>query len=252
MERYDSFCAAAGRSETLDESFASLSLGFTNDSTRSAPLRQHAAGTGVEDDLDNQKNSKELSVITMAMRKIREAIIATSRTDAFATRAYTFIIRATILEKYMESYYPALLYLLRKFYHSPLLSASEKHESIGYYILDLACRQEDLAEAYRARNMYDYRDTQVESVLKALVQGNWFIFWNMGQQVDKYQQRLMEFGEGTMRKHALKCLGRSYLNIKEIYLQRATSKCWEELKEQENLGWQQDGEMIIIKQIKKK
>ena len=188
----------------------------------------------------------------MAMRKVREAIVASSRNDAFAMSAYIFIIRTTILEKHPKSYHPALLHLLRKFLNSSILSASEKHEFIGYYILDLACRQVDLAEAFRARDVYDYKDAQVESLLKAIVHGNWFVFWNIGHCVNKYEKRLMEFGEDRMRKHALKCLGRSYLNIKEAYLQKATGKRWRELKEQENLGWQQDGEVIIIKQVKKK
>lgn len=152
----------------------------------------------------------------------------------------------------MESYHPALLHLLRKFYNSPTLSASEKHEFLGYYILDLACRQDDLAGAFKARNSYRYRGASVELVLKALAHGNWFVFWRTKPLVDKYQKRLMEWGDDSMRKHALKCLGRSYLNINKDYIQQATRKCWKELKEQEGLSWEVDGELIIIKQTKRK
>ncbi len=186
------------------------------------------------------------------MRKIREALVASSRTDAFALGAYTFIIRATILERHVESYHPALLHLLRKFYTTPTFSGSEKHEFLGYYILDLACRQGDLVRAFKVRNMYGYRDTWVKLVFSALVHGNWFIFWKVKQLMNEYQKRLMESGEDRMRQHALKCLGRSYLSINTNYVQNATAKPWKELKEQENLGWQQDGETIIIKQIKRK
>ena len=195
---------------------------------------------------------KELSVIIMAMRKIREAIVASSRSDVFAVSAYAFIIRATILEKHPESYHPALLYLLRKLYISSTLSASEKQEFVGYYILDRGCRQGDLAGAFKARNIYRYRDNRVELVLQALVHGNWFVFWKTKQSVNEYQKRLMECGEDLMTKHVLKCLGRSYITIDRPYAEKATGKPWKELEEQENVGWEQDGGKITIKQVKRK
>ena len=188
----------------------------------------------------------------MAMRKIREAIVASSRTDSFASSAYAFIIRAAILQNHMESYHPALLHLLRKFYNSPNFSASEKHEFVGYYILDVACRQGDLAGAFKTRNIYGHRDKRVELVLEALVHGNWFIFWKVEQLLNDYQKQLMRSGEDLMRKHALRCLGRTYLTIDRPFFQKATGKPWDELKTQENLGWEQDGEKIIIKQTKRK
>ena len=216
------------------------------------PLHKDAASSGWKGHHNELNSLSEVPVLKMAMRKIREAIVATSRTDAFAIRAYTFIIRATIMEQHPESYQPALLHLLRKLFSSPNASASEKYEFIGYYILDLACRQGDLAEAFRARNIYGHKDIQVESVLRALVHWNWFAFWNIREQVNEYQKRLMGFREDIMRKHAVKGLSRSYLNINRAYVEQATGKSWKELKELENLGWKQDGETIVIKQIKTK
>ena len=252
MDRYDRFCVAVGRSNTLDESLASLSLGSANGANGPASLHKEAVDVFCTDGSYDLSNSGELSIIIMAMRKIREAIIASSRTDAFATSAYTFIIRATILENHMESYHPALLHLLRIFYNSPTLSASEKHEFMGYYILDLACRQDDLAGAFKARNLYRYKDTPVELVLKALAHRNWFVFWRTKPLVNKYQRRLIELGEDAVRKHALKCLGRSYLNINKQCIQQATGKCWKELKEQEGLSWELEGEIVIIKRTMRK
>jgi len=226
---------------------ASLSLGTTN-AANGPTLRKAEVDIGLKDG----QTSREFSVVIMAMRKIREAIVASSRIDAFAASAYSFIIRATIMEKHVESYHPALLHLLRKLYNTSSCSASEKHEFVGYYILDLACRQSDLAGAFAARNMYDFRGTRVELVLKALVHGNWSVYWKSKRSVNEFQKRLMELGEAPMRKHALKCLGRSYLSASMLYVEEATGMHWKELKDQETLGWEQDGEMIIIKQIKRK
>ena len=116
--------------------------------------------------------SKELSIIMFAMRKIREAIVATSRTDAFALRAYLFIIRATILVKSMEAYHPALHHLLHNIHPVSHLSAPEQHEFVGYSILDAACRQKDIALAYELRNKYHHRNARVDMVLHALVHEN--------------------------------------------------------------------------------
>ena len=188
----------------------------------------------------------------MAMRKLREAIVATSRTDAFAIGVYEFVIRAAILEKHVESYQPALLHLLRTLYTSPALSTSDRNEFEGYYILDLACRQGNLAGVFKARNIYGYRDTRVELVVNAMVQGNWSVFWRVKQMVNEHQKRLMEWGEDSMRKHALRCLGRSYLSVDRLYFERSTGWHWKDLKEHEDLGWKKENDKIIIKPAKRK
>ena len=46
---------------------------------------------------------KDLSVLIMAMRKLREGIVATKRVDDFSIQAYIFCIRLSILVKHMES-----------------------------------------------------------------------------------------------------------------------------------------------------
>jgi hypothetical protein len=193
---------------------------------------------------------RELSTIMMAMRKIREAIVASSRTDAFALKAYIFIIRATILTKHMESYHPAVLHLFRKIHPSSPLSVREYHEFIGYYILDLACRQNDVAQAYDVRNRTQYRDAYVEMILHAVVHDNWYIFWNAQKSADNYQKCLMGWHDDQMRRHALKCIGRSYLGLDKSYVERAAARSWEDLQKEDILGWELDGEAVIIRRTK--
>lgn len=238
------FCAAAGQSDTLDQAFASLSIQevqpagpiFSSYSQPETILSEKAP-----------QICKELSMIMLAMRKIREAIVATSRTDAFALRAYLFIIRATILVKSMEAYHPALHHLLHNIHPDSPLSAPEQHEFVGYSILDAACRQKDIALAYQLRHQYHHRDARVDMVLHALVHENWFMYWKVQRLVDGYQKRLMEWGNDDMRKHSLKCLGRSYLKAEKTYIEKAAQRDWEQLKKQDKVGWELTGHIVTIR-----
>ena len=242
VQRYEDFWAGSGRS--LDDAFASLSLD-------GASLNGYLH---VKSGMSNGSNSgsKELSTILMAMRKIREAVVSSARKDTFALRAYVFIIRATILAKHMESYHPALLHLLHTIHPVTHLTTIEYNEFVGYYILDLACRQNDLAAAYRVKSQYRYKDDQVEAIVKALVHGDWFTFWDIEYQITSYQKRLMEWTEDEVRSRALGCLGKSYLSVDKKFLEKAIHWQWEELVEKKNIGWQLEGDVVIIRRIKAK
>lgn len=191
--------------------------------------------------------ARELSIIMMAMRKMREAIVASSRTDLFAQKAYIFIIRAAILSEHMESYHPAILHLLQKIHPFSPLSKLEHHEFIGYHILDLACRQNDLAQAYDVRNRYDYRDILVEMALSAIVHDNWYNFWNAHRSADDYQKSLIEWRGDKMRKHVVKCFGRSYFAVDKLYIEKSTARSWEYIQKECSLGWKLNGEVVAIK-----
>ncbi|KAI9875432.1 MAG: hypothetical protein M1830_008480 [Pleopsidium flavum] len=245
VERYMKFCASTG-GNSLDKVFASLTLSGT--------VNGSVPPNGVKEDLQasTTDTSVELAIIMMAMRKLREAIFASRRTDAFAQRAYIFIVRAAILTKHMESYHPAILYLLNGIHSLQPLPDPELHEFVGYYILDLACRQGDYAGAYAVRSQYEYRDRRVEMVLGALVHDNWCVFWRMRRAVDGYQKRLMEWAEDGLRVHALKCLGRTYLTVEKGYVERVAERAWEELRKENGVGWELEGEKIVVRRAKGK
>ena len=242
VQRYEDFWAGSG--ESLNDALASLSLDGASLNGYSNVISSVSNGSKSE--------SKELSTILMTMRKIREAIVSSARKDTFALQAYIFIIRATILAKHMESYHPALLHLLHSIHPVTPLSTVEYNEFVGYYILDLACRQNDLAAAYHVKSHYRYKDDQVEAVLKALVHGDWCTFWNIESLVTSHQKRLMEWTQDEMRSRALGCLAKGYLSVDKKYLEKATHWRWEELVETKNVGWQLEGDVVIIRRIRGK
>ena len=256
VDRYER-CHPSGESNgALDEAFASLSIDRISEdrSNRIKTMAETKVSGGaprvsIE---DSGEDSGELSMVLMAMRKLREAIIASARKDVFALQAYAFIIRATILMRHMESYHPALLHLLRNIHPVTALTASEHQEFVGLYILDLSCRQDDLAAAFKMGCRYNYQNVRVDALLKALVHGNWYAFWKIKPLMSDHQQRLLEYSEEGMRQRALNCLGKSYLSVDRAFLERSARRSWRELEEKSNVHWQLEADVVTIRQIKRK
>ena len=191
------------------------------------------------------EDSKELSIILDAMRKVREGIVASHRVDDFARQVYMFVIRTTILLKHMPSYHPALLYLLHSIHPVNPLVITERDEIVGYYILDLACRQNDLALAYEVRHRYKHYNPVVGLTLRALVHGDWLMFWKLKASMDVYQQRLMDSADNRIKNIALKALEKSYLKIQVTFFECAIKCSWDELTEQDKLSWMLQGQTMV-------
>lgn len=244
------FCASSSSGDGLEKAFAALSVKETrvpppqntaNDSR--PPLPHRASSTEKPNDMPN---------ILLAMRKLREGILGSRRRDNFAQRAYMFIIHASILTKHWESYQPALLYLLHEIHPQTPLSVPELQEHVGYRILDLACRQYELVDAFAVKLEFNHQDRKVSAILKSLVHDDWVRFWRAKRAVDGYQRSIMEFAAERMRLHALKCVGRSYMNADKAFIERTGDASWDELVKG-GVGWQlQDNGIVMIRKPKQK
>ena len=260
VERYMKFCAVSSSAggEGLEKAFASLSLLSNTDTSSGAPPNTSNAEdiAAHRPSLPRQTSTtprpNDMPHILLAMRKLREAILATRRRDAFAQRAYKFLIQAAILTKNWESYQPALLYLLHHIHPCTPLGPTELQDYGGYLVLDLACRQWELGEAFVVRKRLGVRERKVDAVLRALVRDDWVRFWRLRRSVDGYQRAVMEFGVERMRVHALKCLGRGYLSVERGYVERVADGSWEQLVKG-GVGWElgEDGR-VVIRRIKAK
>ena len=200
----------------------------------------------------NRSSSTEvtnaLPVILMAMRKLREGISGSRRCDAFAQRAYMFMVQASILARQWESYQPALRYLLYSIHPKTPLSSLELRDFAGYLLLDLACRQGEHTQAQAVKLAFSHTDRRTLLILRVLIHSDWPRYWRIHRAVDGYQRALMEFAEENMRLHALKCLGRSYLSAEKQYIERCTGAKWHELTEI-GVAWepQANGNVVIRK-----
>jgi hypothetical protein len=263
VQRYMSFCAATGKDQDLNAAFGELSVANTSDPTHNAtpskntptskasPWRKPSSGPKDAAIIEDSASSKELSTLLMAMRKLREALVATHRGDAFAQRSLMFITRATILTSSYEAYYPSLMRLLEYCHSRYPLSASDLREFTIYHILDLACRQGAYAEALLAKRKWGIKDERIEGVLLALIRNDWVRYWRMSATLDGYQKHLLAFAEDGMRRHALKCLGRSYLAVDRAFVEKSTGRSWTELKKVDQVGWELEGERVVIRKVKK-
>ena len=199
--------------------------------------------------------SVEVSVITQAMRKLREAIVATRRIDdEFACRAYVFMIRATILLQYHEAYHPALIYLLRssQTQTSPFIQGDLLRQLVEYQVLDLACRQRDLPSAYQLSLQHGLRKSKTFILLKAMARGDWVLHRKTTDTLDRFQRCMVQVSSDVVLQHALSCIGKTYLQIEEQYLQKWFRRSLNELPAEQKVNWSSNADMVIIRQIKRK
>ncbi|KAH7400522.1 hypothetical protein DE146DRAFT_788095 [Phaeosphaeria sp. MPI-PUGE-AT-0046c] len=197
-----------------------------------------------------QLSIDELATVLQSLRKLREALTASTRTDLFARRAYYFNIHVAVLCHDWESYLPALYSLLRTLHPSSPLPPHDLRDFVGLLILDQVCRQADFAGARETKLAYGYRDRRVEAVMRALVADDWVVFWRMRRGVDGYQRAVMEWAEKRVRVHALKCVGRAYMRADKGYVERCAERGWEELVE-DGVGWEEDGGVVFIRRVGK-
>lgn len=248
--RYDAFArnleACTEDGDPLAGKMATLSIEqhMISSTTASSTIVPRAAAT--------TNASTELSMITMAMRKLREAIVASNRSDTFAATVYLFIIRTAIIIGHSESYHPALLHLINRLHRVVPLSKAEEKEVVCYFLLDLACRQQDFATAFHIRRAYNCTSTRTDRVMRALVHGDWVLFQRAKRGADLHEQHLMQWADEKMASHALQCMGKSYLSLPRAYVEKSTGMRWEELKDVWKLSWTLDDQTIVIRQVRKR
>ncbi|KAI0404984.1 hypothetical protein F4802DRAFT_208459 [Xylaria palmicola] len=244
VERYMTFCSDAGERDELLRRFASLNLSSA-DSNPSRPTPNNPKTSNPQQD-----NSKALSDVLAALRKLREGIVASKRADDFAIQAYLFCIRLSVLVKHPESYHPAILHLLRRIQPAHGMTTVELNEVIAYLVLDAACRRNNLGEAFALRHRYRLKDPKVDAVLDALTHDNYVEFKRLRQRVDGHRAKLLEYAEDTMRRHLLKCFGRTYLSVDLSFLETCAGSSWARLTQDDGVGWELDGSKVVIRKVK--
>ncbi|KAJ5132754.1 hypothetical protein N7448_006912 [Penicillium atrosanguineum] len=241
-KRYLQFCA--DHKEDLDAALASLPISSSNDATSNPPAaapssKSSPAVKGVP------PPSAELSTILLSLRKLREAALATSSSTPvdFSQKVHYFSIRLSILAQHPPSYFPSLRYSLDKLHStSHPFEDSEVKELVTYMILRLC--------------MPTRRHSQtVDQVLTALMNDNWIVFWRVRKGVDSYVRAVMNWAVDRVRRHALKAVGSAYLNVHVSWVVGGCTGddgdwTWDKLVETEKLGWQKEGDKVIIRRPK--
>lgn len=247
MERYMTFCTDAGERDELLRRFSSLEISALDTPSATASGSSRGSSSSALQDPDN---TKALSDVMMALRKLREGIVASKRADDFSIQAYLFCIRLSVLVKHPESYHPAILHLLRHIMPLHPMTSIEVQEVVGYLILDTACRRRELADAFSIRHEFQIKDSKLDTALHALTHDNYILFQRVKKDVDRHRAKLLEWADDDIRLHALKCFGRAYLGVDLGFLEMATDAKWKDLKENDGVGWELDEERVVIRRIK--
>lgn len=251
VERYMSFCSRAGECDELLRRLASLDINeaFTRPAVSVLTPTSVARDTDLTNPSLSSENQHALAEILFALRKLREGIVASDRTDEFTAQAYLFCIRLAILARHAPTYYPAILHALRRFGSANLLSTVERSEICAYLVLDAACRRGSLAEAYALRGRYGPKDDpKVNAVLTALAHDNYVAFRKVKNSMDGYKARLMDGAHEDLRTVALKCFGKAYHSVNLPFLEFCTGETWAGLKEI-GVGWDLQGDKVIIRKV---
>ncbi|KAF7714607.1 Uncharacterized protein PECH_008325 [Penicillium ucsense] len=258
-DRYMKFCF--DNKSDLEAALISMPTSASGDATSNPPAALPSAKQStVERTIPSP--SSELSTLLLSLRKLREALLATAKETPvdFIQRVHAFSIQLAVRARHPPSYFPSLRYSLDKLHtRSHPLSESDLQDVVSYLILDYACRQDDMLSAFelraRARRDFAFSDQDIDQVLVALMHGNWVVFWRVRNSVDCFRQAIMDWAMAQMRRRALKAVGSAYLSVPVDWV---LNECigfdegwtWEKLVEHENLGWEKDGEKIIIRRPK--
>ncbi|KAL7806738.1 hypothetical protein V8C44DRAFT_360501 [Trichoderma aethiopicum] len=252
VERYMTFCSDAGQRDELLRRFSSLVISPSDPANPGpTPASPRVLLPAVTDEaLQSSANTKALSDVMAALRKLREGIVASKRADDFAVQAYLFCIRLSILVKHPESYHPAILHVLRSIHPQQPLTSVELQEVVAYLVLDTACRRGQLAEAYALRRRYALQDSKVNAALSALAHDNYVLFQKVKRSVDGHRAKVMEWAEDHVRMHALKCFGRTYLAVDLDFLEKTTGSKWSDLTKSDGVGWDLEGSRVVIRKVR--
>ncbi|EGD84031.1 hypothetical protein H112_07711 [Trichophyton rubrum D6] len=269
MERYLKFCN--DYSSDIDAAFASLPKYSTEDATKNPPVAD--TSTANKESQPNQapqnkssrpetlsdSASKDLSVLLLSLRKLREGVVATASETPleFAQHVHVFCIRMGILAAHPPSYYVPLRRLLHELNEpSSALSESDLHEFTSYLILDYVCRRSDLNLAFelraKSKAAFGYYNITVDNIVSALLHDNWVLYWKSGRHVDGYTRSLMSWSDSYMRRRALKAIAKTYLTadirfIIECCTGSPDGCTWEELVKLEGIGWRREGDKAVIR-----
>ncbi|KAK2783465.1 hypothetical protein FQN51_004334 [Onygenales sp. PD_10] len=276
VDRYVHFCNI--HSGNLDAAFGSLPRNRSEDPTKNPPVPIPVRPSSRSRSRSPKPPSKpptpvggksaaapelppaeELSILLLSLRKLREAILATSSKTpvAFSQRVHIFCIRVSVLAQHPPSYYPPLQRLLNHLHSSANpLDPSDLHEFTTYLILDYACRQGDMPAAYelraRSRAAFGYKSNSVDRILRAIMHDDWVLFWRTKRNENAYTKALLNWAVDSIRRRALKAVGRAYLSVDVNYLVECCAGenegwTWETLVEKEGLGWKREGDKVLIR-----
>ncbi|KAK9327717.1 hypothetical protein V1520DRAFT_348119 [Lipomyces starkeyi] len=227
QRKYLAVCANAPGVDALRRTFQTLTIGT-----------EHAVDQDEETDEDAARRMA-LDHVVLGLRKLREAVIASGPPTPFAKKLLLFSVRVTVLLGHYQSYLPAMKRLLDDVHPVIPLSAAERYEIGGLYVLHLVHFSNDLTAAYDAMQHYDlFDDLALRQVLRAWADVD-YVLWRRryDAEPDSGRRRIMAFGDRIMAIETLKRLGTAYFFMQKDEIEKLTGRRWIDCVEKLGCGW---------------
>ncbi|KAG5438514.1 hypothetical protein PCANB_002618 [Pneumocystis canis] len=190
-ELYEKLEKKANRDdETLEEAFSLLKVG---DSNPSPVYHQHC--------------------------QLREGIRASQRIDAFACNVYETSARVGIYMNHVESYLPALQYLVDVLYPA-LLRPFSDNQLVTCYLLYLVCGIGDLHELYKMKRRLQINSQDLSfQIARIIIQNNYIAWWKLRGQAPWLYQRMIDQGRVLMQERCTRVISAAYYCISRQWIE---------------------------------
>lgn len=212
-------------------------------------------------DVQAARNGRDAMMNTLHhVRKLREALTASKRSDIFAAQVYLFAIRAGILLDSCENYHPALQHLLRSTGLKRRLRSRDYDECLSYEVMDMSGRRQQLEPALSLCNSLLYKATgarfkdvsKARDVVTAYVRGSWVAFREARNTATALQRILIRPLEQRLQSHAAMCLTKTYFSIEAAFVPKffdTTAQSFFDAHASKR-GWTMDDTSIQLRKMK--
>ncbi|CCJ31100.1 unnamed protein product [Pneumocystis jirovecii] len=196
-EKYTSLIKKVNQNEeTLEETFSSLTV------------------------VDSELQPANQEHCLYMFRQLREGLRASQRVDAFARTVYEMSARVGIYMNHVETYFPALQYLMDVMYPEQLQSFAN-NQLVTCYLLYLVCVLGNLHKLYEAllRWKLDIQDLPFQ-VARIIIENNYVAWLKLRNSLPWLYQRLIDQSRRMMQERCTRVVGAAYYIVPKQWAEK--------------------------------
>ncbi|KAG5519448.1 hypothetical protein PMAC_002075 [Pneumocystis sp. 'macacae'] len=174
-------------------------------------------------------------------RQLREGLRASQRIDAFTCTVYEMSARIGIYMNHVETYFPALQYLIDVIYPEQLKSFTN-NQLVTCYLLHLICVLGNLHELYEALRQWklDTQDVAFQ-VARVIIENNYVAWHRLRNNSPWLYQRLIDQSRRIMQERCARVVGAAYYTVSKQWAENYVGPI------STVTNWAIDGEIVIVR-----
>lgn len=198
--------------------------------------------------------STDSSNCLASLRKLREGIVSSGRSDDFAIDVFECTAKYAILADHHESYLPVMQYLLVSLYPSAI--SQEKYfrrkQVIGELFLLHLCSLRQYTEFHMAKLQHKILGTLADDVLRSLVRTNW-VAWhrlNRSPGLSTLHKKMIDKTYYILADSAVSRIAVAYVSVEVAWIVKVCGERWQERNDTSH--WQIEDSRLTLKKSKPK